>query len=1651
MIPECKNIIHPFQNDPGTSQQQRVAEELLSGAAKIDNRSMADLLDFFVQLSKNVNYYDENLQVSDWQPFFAKSLPFVLSSIIKYDRTAAGQKLTAYKARFDSKPSAGGLYLLLRYTFTNIIKKINSWDLQVANSGIPLETVMDKLMKDKLSGPLKNFIKYSNAATHWYGTKAIRFNFLPDNPSWNLVQGDLYNEDTTFRKEGNTKRKRLMALYNKVYQLVQTFHDVIRLLSVSATQSLDQSLLPLKEELKEKHPPHLAILFAFIKLFQYLQGDLNGYTKKHLDFFYKQVLQLKPKGAEPDKVHLVLDIQTQLDKYLFKKGLLFKDGKDNNKADIIFSSDDEIVVNKAQVADQRTLFINNLPVKVNNVPKQTCDPRNVAEGVYIAPDATKANGIDKDFKDGLPSRATLGDKWSKYIDPENKFVYPYPNARLGFILASPVLLLNEGTRTITITLSCQLQNGFCDSLVPIVGSANPCCDNDNLGGGGSIPKPASNCTPNFPSGDLVSKVSAAMNETYYYISQSLIAALVKKGISKDLKEKLLNLLLIRHSHVKHIKGEVVEIIDPNVCFCPWDEKFFEITLANDDFKKAITDPSDRELIKEFIYPRKALSVLFSGEKDWIKPLAPTNIAPSENLTIHINNYNSVTGNFTLELDAVILPEQKAITFYNADSLKEDFNTTLPLVKIELDDKIKIEVPVNDCNQDDTDCCDRVLKGINREVSLYHFFREVKVRTDSKIEVQVCGLKNVIVQNEESLQDVNSPIYPFGTRPDIIDFSVVNAVACITQTFINDAVTAGLSVGGSNYLQSLLTAANDFRKTVSKNSIEAFLNTKDSSNNPVFTGGDKTILRTLLQSDTKKYCQSNDSGSSFYLGSKEVFCKSWNSVRINLNWKDKPSDFREYYNAYVVEDVQQQIFGLDENKFKIRLSALQKGTWTDEANDRKLFDVVPPPAIPPLVPMGTSPCIPDGAYKQGILLKSTDFAGFSNRPFNIVNLKDSKLTVDTRDGFIRINLRGQDFLHKDYAYVLARQMMALGKYPDQLLEGAVYRKDGSTVIVFRNFGNIIHILEASIAQMNNQADAARIMANNLYNAFNSDANYTPLPAPVFPVASPVPPPPLGDSIDDSERDDLYYKIYNTLTEAIKTLDNAQDVLNNYDILKEIYSLLDPILGTKVVEPLEVLIPNEPWTPIISNISLDYTATATSADIDLIQLYPYTGTYKAEEIQQEPMLFPTFCDEGNFFIGLQNLVPGSNVNILFQLAEATADSESERESLVWYYLQNNEWKLLRTGFEVLNDDTDGLTTSGIIKFSLPANMTNENSILPKGLHWIRASIPCKSKSVAEIIGIHTQAVKATFTNDDANDKLRLDHPLEAGSVAKLKVADASVKKIAQPYESFGGQIPEEEGHYYIRVSELLRHKNRAIQKFDYERLVLEAFPKIFKTKCINHTYALDAGSYINDFPIAPGYVLIAVIPDLNQLKAAQSFEPKVPVSLLEQVEAYLKKITSPFVRLKIMNPRYEKVNFCIRVILLPGKDEVYYKEQLALDIKTFLAPWAIGEYEKLAFGQSVSRSDMIRFLESRDYINYIIDFRMIHEDKNADINGLSGNVQEILPISARSILVAGAVDVCIDQPGCEQWCLCGDVAGNINNQPCCDHPAIPIREDLIEVIN
>ena len=167
--------------------------------------------------------------------------------------------------------------------------------------------------------------------------------------------------------------------------------------------------------------------------------------------------------------------------------------------------------------------------------------------------------------------------------------------------------------------------------------------------------------------------------------------------------------------------------------------------------------------------------------------------------------------------------------------------------------------------------------------------------------------------------------------------------------------------------------------------------------------------------------------------------------------------------------------------------------------------------------------------------------------------------------------------------------------------------------------------------------------------------------------------------------------------------------------------------------------------------------------------------------------------------------------------------------------------------------------------------------------------------------------------------------------------------QPYDSFGGQVKERATHFYTRISEHLRHKGRAITIFDYERLVLEKFPEIYKVRCINHGQVDDKGQL---HELVPGAVTLVVIPDLSQRPTTNNLEPKVNINLLQKVEKYLSQLSSPWVEIRVVNPVYEqiRVEFQVQFKESYQPNFGYYSRELERAIIGFLAPWTSGrEYD------------------------------------------------------------------------------------------------------------
>jgi hypothetical protein len=195
---------------------------------------------------------------------------------------------------------------------------------------------------------------------------------------------------------------------------------------------------------------------------------------------------------------------------------------------------------------------------------------------------------------------------------------------------------------------------------------------------------------------------------------------------------------------------------------------------------------------------------------------------------------------------------------------------------------------------------------------------------------------------------------------------------------------------------------------------------------------------------------------------------------------------------------------------------------------------------------------------------------------------------------------------------------------------------------------------------------------------------------------------------------------------------------------------------------------------------------------------------------------------------------------------------------------------------------------------------------------------------------------------------------------------IAAIRQPYTSFGGKLAERDASFYVRVSERLRHKQRALTPWDYERLVLEKFPQLYKVKCLR------AESVAN--PGEPGTIELIVIPDIRDRLPFDPFTPKVPADLIRDVEAFLRDKMPPFAAVRVKNARYVPVKVRCGIRFLPGRDVGFCRNRLNEDLNRLLSPWAYQDGADLVIGGKVYANSIIDFIEQREYVDYVAGFRL-----------------------------------------------------------------------------
>ncbi len=427
----------------------------------------------------------------------------------------------------------------------------------------------------------------------------------------------------------------------------------------------------------------------------------------------------------------------------------------------------------------------------------------------------------------------------------------------------------------------------------------------------------------------------------------------------------------------------------------------------------------------------------------------------------------------------------------------------------------------------------------------------------------------------------------------------------------------------------------------------------------------------------------------------------------------------------------------------------------------------------------------------------------------------------------------------------------------------------------------------------------------------------------------------------------------------------------------------------------LLPNQPYIPVLKSVTINYDLEHSeslsgvyrenSADNGMYIWHDYPSGYKKVYPGKNTAAFkliPEFPHQSNILIGLEEAMPGELLSLLFKFEENNFSAFNySPEDIEWSILQENEWIPIPKS-EVLLDGTANFIKTGIVTLRLPAQPGDRNTILDPSLYWIKASCNCRGNIRSRTQGVFAQVVSATRKLTDETNLLDSDLFLAPGTLKEFKHKNTKIIAVHQPFSSFDGRAMETEQQYYIRVSEQLRHKNRAITANDISQLILEAFPEILKVKCFE--------TEVNGQPIMPGVDLLVVV-ILNQRNRNKDLQeyPKVDLSRLFTIKQFISGLLSPFTKVEVTNPLYEKIKVVCSVVFntdtagVSAARQVKSQEsngilmqRLNNDIKQWISPWLYNPGASVNTEGKIYLSEILNFIKRCPYISYVTGFSVLH---------------------------------------------------------------------------
>ena len=424
---------------------------------------------------------------------------------------------------------------------------------------------------------------------------------------------------------------------------------------------------------------------------------------------------------------------------------------------------------------------------------------------------------------------------------------------------------------------------------------------------------------------------------------------------------------------------------------------------------------------------------------------------------------------------------------------------------------------------------------------------------------------------------------------------------------------------------------------------------------------------------------------------------------------------------------------------------------------------------------------------------------------------------------------------------------------------------------------------------------------------------------------------------------------------------------------------------------------PLVPNWSGVSISYLSHLSSADTGAATVYnlvPFgfaPATNNILTILAPPPALPRLSSgalipETTLFLGLTGATPQQLATFYLQFSAGTANPSADPPTPYWMYLASGGWAPLSTS-DLMADGTQGFARSGVIRLRIPQDAVANSTLMPAGLYWLAVVVDPDSTAIDNLAAITPQAGTVIWKPLPGQAALRT-FPLPAGTIAGLAVPNPRIKSVQQPDASYGGVPAETNAEFTLRTSERLRHRNRAVTVWDYERIVLAAFAEVSRIMVLKG-YAPAAppalppcaspGPWTANCPVVaqPGAVVLVVIP-VDFLEVPGWGPALVPTnSLRSQITRYLRGRNgrghlSDSVQLAVCGPYFEEVVVNAGIMLRRGADVIAVRSQVVATIASTINLWQTQTAP--AFESSCSAGKIVSALMALHAVSYVASIQL-----------------------------------------------------------------------------